>query len=279
MNIQSARTIFQQSLHSTIDENELGEIFARSIDFLTGFDRLQWKLDKSIEIDESKFQYIISELQLHKPIQYILGYEWFDDIKLKVDSNVLIPRPETYELVRWIADDLKMKQNELRIIDIGTGSGCIPIWLKNKFPVHQLSAIDISKSALKIANENATNYKCQIEFLPIDILQPTSLSENKYDIIISNPPYITFPEKEVMQAQVKNFEPSIALFVTDNDALQFYKAILNFAVIHLQKKGLIYLEVNQLFAKEVKQLCEQHGYFTELRNDMYSNPRMLKATR
>ena len=238
------------------------------------------RLDAEVSVDETEIDRIVAELQQETPIQYVLGAEWFGHLQLKVNSHVLIPRPETEELVRWIADDWRSSSaSPCRLIDIGTGSGCIPIWLKTQCPQLDVTAVDISKSALAVAEENARRYDAAIQFEYFDILQDDATLPGLFDIIVSNPPYITEAERSDMQLRVLAHEPHEALFVTDGDPLQFYKAILHFAHHNLSKDGAIYLELGSLHAETVRDFFMQHYYDAELRKDMYGHFRMLKAVK
>jgi release factor glutamine methyltransferase len=278
MNIEEARQKFIGDLRQVESLGELDALFARCMDDLTGVERLVWKLNKSMLVDEVRFNNMIEDLKLQKPIQYILGYEWFGDVKIRVNAHVLIPRPETYELVLWMADELQENQSKCSLIDLGTGSGCIAIALQKKLPLLSITAMDVSDSALDQAKMNAALHACNIEFVCDDMLHPTIGLDVQFDCIVSNPPYILEAEKSTMDNQVKLFEPSMALFVTDGDAMQFYKAILRFALRHLKEGGFIFFEIHQSYATEVMQLCFANNYDAELRHDMYGNARMIKAS-
>jgi release factor glutamine methyltransferase len=216
-------------------------------------------------------------LNQHKPIQYILGFEEFMGIKLYVNENVLIPRPETEELVQWIVEDYKQQKN-LTIADIGTGSGCIAISLKKIIPQAFVHAIDVSKSALDIASKNALHTQQEIHFHQINILNddlPT-----KFDVLVSNPPYVLESEKMQMRKNVLDFEPSLALFVPDDDPLLFYKRIAMLAEQQLNDAGTLYFEINESYAAETQKLFSENAWHTpELRNDIRGKARMLKATK
>ncbi len=224
---------------------------------------------------EAKIDKIIEQLRKNYPIQYIIGEVEFCDLKFSVNKNVLIPRTETAELIQWILQESK-PQN---ILDIGTGSGCIAISLARKLENAKISAFDISSEALKVAKENSIrNNISNILFQEVNILEHYSSNE-KYDLIVSNPPYITQTEKNEMEKQVVDFEPHIALFVTDDEPLIFYEKIALFAKNHLQKSGLLFFEINRQFGKEVVLLLKNLGFSEiELRKDSFGNDRMIKAT-
>lgn len=218
----------------------------------------------------------IEELKTQKPIQYILGETEFFSNRFFVNENVLIPRQETEELVAWILSEVP-KNEKIRILDIGTGSGCIAISLAKKLPMASVEAIDISEKAIEIAKKNASQNKVDIRFYHQNILETHSLSSS-YDIIVSNPPYVRELEKQEIGNNVLNFEPHLALFVSDENPLIFYEKIAKLAKISLTKKGKLFFEINQYLGKEMIQLIENQGFTNiELRNDLNNNPRMLKA--
>ncbi len=278
MNIREAKKYFNQQCASLFDKTEAEEIFTRIAEELTTKSRLEIKLDTHLEVDDTRLNDMIVQLTTQKPLQYILGYEWFYNHKLFVNEHVLIPRPETEELVRWILDTIKTEQFITpSILDIGTGSGCIPVVLKKEILRAEVAALDISQAALDVAKQNAMTYALTIDFMQGDILDPNFTTGKNFDIIVSNPPYITTPEKADMEERVLAFEPDQALFVTNNDPLQFYKAILLFSEKYLASNGTIFLELNRDYGLQTKQLYDEAGYVTALRQDMYGNPRMLMA--
>ncbi len=221
---------------------------------------------------------IQTRLLAQEPVQYIVGMTYFYDLKFKVNPAVLIPRPETEELVAWILED-QPKNQDLRVLDIGTGSGCIPITIKSKAPNFQLAALDVSFSALSVAKENANLNQVEVNFQKVDILKKENWeSLPSYEIIVSNPPYIPFKEKEIMEANVLDHEPEIALFVTDEDPLIFYRTIIEFAKAHLVRGGWLYFETNEYNATEVEALFFKAGFFDiEKRQDLQGKDRMVKA--
>jgi release factor glutamine methyltransferase len=201
-------------------------------------------------------------------------------MKFFVEENVLIPRPETEELVEWIVTDFKQGKNSkpINIIDIGTGSGCIPIALKKELSNSNITAIDVSEKALLVAKKNAENLNATIHFLQIDFLDKNGWKRLQlYDTIVSNPPYIPINEKEILSKNVTDFEPGIALFVENNDPYIFYKKIAEFAKTHLKESGKIYVEVHEEYAKDVKTIFENAGYLAEIKKDIYGKERMVKA--
>ena len=217
----------------------------------------------------------IRELQNHKPIQYILGETVFFSYRFLVNENVLIPRPETEELVDWVLTTVTPTSKPLKIIDIGTGSGCIAISLAKSLPNAEVTAVDVSAKALQVARCNAELNGVTINFLQQDILQTTALPDT-YDIIISNPPYVRSLEKAEMQANVLEYEPHLALFVSDTDPLLFYNRIATLARKSLSPQGSLFFEINQYLGEEMKALLKAKGFEkVVLRQDLSGNDRMM----
>jgi release factor glutamine methyltransferase len=220
----------------------------------------------------------LEELKRYKPVQYITGESYFMGLTLFVDSRVMIPRPETEELVSWIMGDNTTKQGS-RILDIGTGSGCIAISLAKFIPGSSLIALDINQSALEIARQNAREHKVQIDFIRVDILNPSkAFTAGRFDVIVSNPPYVRMSEKSVMHPNVLDYEPHTAIFVSDNDPLMFNRAIAEFALHNLANGGALYLEINEAFAEETVELLIVKGFSDVItRKDMKGKDRMIRA--
>lgn len=219
----------------------------------------------------------IERLKKHEPIQYIQGSCDFCGLTFKVTPDTLIPRPETSELVEWITEE--QKEKEVKILDIGTGSGCIAITLSDKLPGCNISAWDISPGALAVAEENNRNNGTEVTFSQVDILVYQPLGE-MFDIIVSNPPYIKENEKKSMEANVLDWEPHTALFVPDNDPLLFYRTIAKKALAMLTSGGALYFEINRAHGAETVEMLKSLGYKeTELRKDLTGNDRMIKAIR
>lgn len=221
-------------------------------------------------------EYIL-RLKNDEPIQHILQEEFFYGMPFKVTKDVLIPRPETEELVEWILEGCKHK-NDLNILDIGTGSGCIAIALKTNLPNSEVHAVDVSENALKIAQENALNIGVDIIFKQLDILNNENWNQlDFYDIIVSNPPYIPHKEKALMHNNVLQYEPSTALFVQDEDPLIFYQKITQLAIQKLNPKGALYFECNEYNALEVENLLKNHFQSVDLKKDINGKLRMTRA--
>jgi len=228
-----------------------------------------------VEFDENKILDDIEKLKANVPIQYITGVEVFLDYKFKVGPSVLIPRPETEELVVWIYEDHQGNDAFFNCLDVGTGSGIIPISLKLKFPQWNIQAIDVSEEALAIAKINAINLSAEVTFAKADFLNKASWEYGKVDVLVSNPPYIAFAEAEKMGNSVVKHEPHLALFV--NEALDFYKALCEFSRLHLMEDGVVYAELNEFYAEEIKSLFQAYFKEVDLKKDMQGKDRMLRA--
>nr|WP_299388804.1 peptide chain release factor N(5)-glutamine methyltransferase [Allomuricauda sp.] len=281
MLLRDIKTIFHKELDAIYAAEEVDSFFYRCIEHYFQLERFVLVLQPKYMLtkeEEAPLFHALSELKLKKPIQYILGVAHFMDLELKVDKRVLIPRPETEELVEWIISERGTGTSNITILDIGTGSGCIAIALAKKMPQAKVFALDVSVEALQLARENANLNGVQITFLQHNILDPGLELANKFDIIVSNPPYVRELEKEQMKDNVKKYEPHLALFVANEDPLLFYRAITNFAACNLRQKGKLYFEINQYLGKEARALLEAHNFLEiELRKDLFGNDRMLKG--
>ena len=280
MTILEFKRYFKSELSELYTEAESAQLYSIFLYEKTGFDRFQQRRFAHQELlisDEEELQEITSELKTGKPYQQILGHTEFYGKKFFVDENVLIPRPETEELVELAKieiQNLKSKIQNLKLLDIGTGSGIIPITLKKHFKNAEISAMDISEKALEIAKKNADFHKTEINFIQKDYLN-TELTEN-YDIIISNPPYIGIEENIEIEDSVKGFEPNIALFSPTSDALIFYKKIAKDGEKYLNENGMIFLEINQKLGKETLELFSNYSE-SRLIKDLSGNDRFVFA--
>ena len=288
MTIQDASKLIANQLKTIYEDSEAENISEWVIEYITGITKTDRNINKETplspgqELQLNKYQH---RLLLHEPVQYVLNEAWFYGLKFYVDKNVLIPRPETEELVEWIISDYKTSLppgifpfEELSIFDIGSGSGCIPIALKKRLEKADVWSCDISKGALQVANQNATTIGVDVTFMELDFLIEEQ-RENlpAFDIIVSNPPYIPEKDKENLRSNVINHEPANALFVPDNNALIFYKAIADFGKTHLTKNGIMYMEINESFGNETTALFQSKGYKTVIKKDMQGKQRMIKA--
>jgi release factor glutamine methyltransferase len=276
---------FQQKvtleLASIYDNDEAEQITWMLLEEASGFSRSKLRTLDREEISETftfrVYKYLHSLMQ-HQPVQYAFGYAWFYKQKFFVDAAVLIPRKETEELVYRVVKEYRGRKAS--ILDMGTGSGCIAISLQLELPEADVMAIDISSEALKVAVKNAANLNAaKVRFEQLDILNQSACSGlEKFDAIVSNPPYITEVEKADMKNNVLQHEPHQALFVTNNDPLQFYKAITALALKHLNKGGMLFLECNESFASQVAELLQQNNFTeTEILKDMQGKDRMVTA--
>jgi release factor glutamine methyltransferase len=280
LTFQQAFINCSQSLQEIYSEGESNSILRIVFEDVFKIQKADYHRDIS-ENEIETLESIKNRLLENEPIQYILGEADFYGLKFRVNASVLIPRSETEELVYWILEVGKKEQKNpnFSLLDIGTGSGCIPITLKKKMPEWTISAIDIDNGALKIAQENADLNNVFVRFVQSDILDKKGWSsESKYDIIVSNPPYIPGNEKHLMPANVLGFEPNIALFVTDENPLVFYETIADFALKNLKPEGNLFFEMNEFNAIQVKNLLNLKGFQnTEIRKDINGKNRMIRA--
>lgn len=280
MLLKQYKTHFFDSLKNIQDEQEIESFFFILTEYLHNIKRVDVALNPNFELSEDdveKWNAILAELQLEKPIQYITGDAWFFRLRFEVNENTLIPRPETEELVEWILSS-SIIHHPSSILDIGTGTGCIPISLKTNLPKANVSAIDVSEKALEVAKRNAISNKVDISFIQANILEVEDLSQY-FDIIVSNPPYVRNLEKEEIKKNVLDYEPHLALFVEDTDALLFYRKIAQLALKNLAPNGLLFFEINQYLGKETVELLENLGFKNiELKKDMYGNDRMIRCS-
>ncbi|TAJ50210.1 MAG: peptide chain release factor N(5)-glutamine methyltransferase [Chitinophagaceae bacterium] len=311
MTLTQAQVTTRSMLLSYYDTREAAQICDWVLEHVTGKKRIDRLIDKEAMLtadQQLRLAQILAELQSHRPIQYVLGEAWFAGMQFFVNEAVLIPRPETEELVEWIGEDrLKAERltrnaeegtenNEYRtsniehrisnkeqrtkiILDIGTGSGCIPISLTKKLPSWSVTAIDVSEAALMVARKNAADLEVDVQFLQTDFLDEWQWPHLPVvDLIVSNPPYIKVAERQSMAKHVLDFEPSLALFVPDDDALLFYRKIAAFGKTHLRAEGAVFVEINEALGQETVSLFEQQGYTVTLRKDLQGKDRMIKAT-
>ena len=253
---------------------------------ITGLSMVQLLAEPNLQLTDEQqewFDKTVARLQNNEPIQHILGYSEFYGYRFKCDGRALVPRPETEELVEWIINDwstVYSLQSTVNILDIGTGTGCIALSLAKELDEAIVTAVDISKDALSLAQENAKLLGVDnVKFIECDILNNGSDIRGKYNVIVSNPPYVRECEKVDMEANVLDYDPHTALFVPDEDPLVFYRAIAEYALEHLAPNGVLYFEINQYLGQETCDLLIALGYKNiELRKDINDNLRMVKAT-
>lgn len=280
MNVIAAIENFKNALGDLYSIEERDQIIAIIFEYLIGFNKIDLRMKGDLILSEElvdRLGSITKRLLENEPIQYILGFTWFAGLKLKVSPDVLIPRQETEELIDWI-----IKENNIPnplIFDLCTGSGCIALGLKKNISNSQIIAVDVSENALNIASENAISNGLNIDFLLSDILEK-DLNRPDVDIIVSNPPYIRASEAANMKLNVLNFEPHLALFVSENDPLIFYKRLAILAKQSLKKSGKIYLEINENLSAETVEILELQGFHEiRLRKDLNDRYRMVSATK
>jgi len=307
MLLKEIKDIFHKELGKIYPIEEIDSFFYSCIEHYLKLERFILAIQPGLTLNKEEEQPLfeaMSQLKLEKPLQYILGTAHFMDLELQVNENVLIPRPETEELVQWILEDVKSWKPEvgsqksdiggrisdknrkdfnpspITILDIGTGSGCIAIALAKNLPDAKVYALDVSEEALEVAQKNAESIGVEVRFLYQNILdgEPVVNPELHFDIIVSNPPYVRELEKKEINKNVKDFEPDTALFVSDEDPLVFYKAIIDFSENNLKEDGSLYFEINQYLGEETKALFNTRIFSEiELRKDIFGNDRMLKA--
>ena len=280
MNLKELKEHFITELSAYYeDENELLSHFWIISEELYSISRLDFALNNSVEVDNSsKLLDAIKRLKKNEPIQHITEKAYFFGNEFIVSESVLIPRPETEELVQWIIND--NKETNLNVLDIATGSSCIAVCLDKELTEAKVSAIDISESALKVAKKNISIHKSNVNLFKADALDLQNnddFSNKKWDVIVSNPPYVKENEKNEIKANVLDFEPHLALFVSDNDPLKFYREIMKYALTNLNNNGLLYFEINQYLLKETSELAISLGFkIEEARKDFRGNDRMIK---
>ncbi len=281
MTTREAQTYLTTKLGSIYESGEAGAIADWVVESLTGFKKSERinASDKKLDVSEqAAMEQHLDRLLQHEPVQYVLNEAWFCGLKFYVNEKVLIPRPETEELVEWIISDCRFPIDSLSILDIGTGSGCIALALKKRLGKADVWSCDISPGALDIAGKNSKLLGLEVNFIELDFLDPSHWHKlPSFDIIVSNPPYVPEENRHTMQPNVLNYEPPTALFVPDNDALVFYKAIANFGRTHLNTGGKIYAEIHEDLGAATLEAFENADYNATLKKDMQGKQRMVRA--
>ena len=278
---------FKKKLKTIYEDREAENISDWVFENVTGLKKWQRRNNQNALSDSQKnlLQKYLQELLQSKPVQYILNEAWFYKMKFFVNEAVLIPRPETEELVSWIVNDVRSTKHDVpseerRILDVGTGSGCIAISIKKELLESNVTALDVSEQALIIAKKNADNLGTHIRFIKNNFLNEGTWHQlGDYDILVSNPPYIPGKEKERLSKNVTKFEPDIALFVPNNDPFIFYNKIAGFALTHLKMPGKIFVEIHENYAGEVHKIFTSYDFKVEIKKDIYGKERMIKAYR
>jgi release factor glutamine methyltransferase len=274
---------YKTELSSIYDNDELYAIFELVCEHYLGYSKTDTRLNFQVNLNQSdvlKIYDTAKALKTGTPIQYIFGVADFYNLKFKVNNSTLIPRPETEELVDLIIkSQTTNNSNPITILDIGTGSGCIPITLKKNIPNSKVTGIDISNEALEIAKSNALKNEVEIEFIKLDILSEFVNRNSTFSIIVSNPPYVLNSEAKQMDPRVLEHEPHLALFVEDTDPIIFYKRIIDLCIKHLEEKGYLFFELNPMYANDVKNYANASKIFnfTEIMQDMSGKERFFKA--
>ena len=285
MNLLQLQKYFQQQLRANYPDSEIENFFFWTLEEILGIQRIDFVLQKNNAVDYQnidRIKKVIQRLRNEEPIQYIFGSTEFYGLLFNVSTDTLIPRPETEELVEWIIETVKQDEylsslSELRILDIGTGTGCIAITLTKLIPSANTTAVDISKNALTVAESNSALNEVNVHFVISNVLELSSL-ENEFDIIVSNPPYVRNLEKIEIKNNVLKYEPDTALFVEDNDPLLFYRKIGKLSLESLNPNGYLFFEINQYLGKEMVDLLSDLGYqHIELRKDVFGNDRMTRC--
>jgi release factor glutamine methyltransferase len=282
MNLSTFFRNFIQQLQQIYSTHEAANITDMCFEKIAGITKSDVIKNPDFNLSAIYFKNLeaaLAELLLYKPVQYVLGEAWFYKLKFKVDESVLIPRPETEELVNEVFDFIKYNSSK-KIVDIGTGSGCIPISIKKEFPENIITAVDVDEKAIAIATQNATTHQTEINFVQMNFLNKNNWNVfEKFDIVISNPPYIPIAEKELMDKNVISYEPHLALYVPDEKPLLFYEAIALFSKMHLAENGKVFMEVHENLANEVANVFSEHQFQTEIKKDIFEKERMVMATR
>lgn len=281
MTLKQYKDLFLATLVPVVDAGEAERFFYITLEELAGWRRMDYLMHPEAKItasDELQWKAVLNSLEQQQPIQYLFGKAHFFGLEFKVNEDTLIPRPETEELVEWIIHE-NNKRQAFSVLDIGTGSGCIPITLAKHIPQATVSTIDVSANALLIAKENAQANDVAVNFILTDILQANTLPQ-QYDVIVSNPPYVRNLEKAEIKSNVLQYEPHLALFVEDSDPLIFYRKIAHLAMNYLTPGGKLYFEINQYLGAETVTLLEEIGFTNViLRKDLFGNDRMISCSR
>ena len=278
MRLKDIQGEFHEQLDIIYGKEEVDSFFFMLIDFYFNVSRIQLAVNSdAVATDSDKILKALKLLKQHKPIQYIIGETEFYGLTFHVNEGVLIPRTETEELVECVIKQTS-KNNPIKILDIGTGSGCIAISIAKNLPNAKVYALDVSKKALDIAKRNASINKVEIEFIEADILNTETIADLKFDVIVSNPPYVREKEKPLMKPNVLENEPHLALFVKDEKPLVFYEAITQFAVSNLVETGGLYFEINEYLGSDMIDLLKSNGFRNiELKQDIFKKDRMIKG--
>jgi len=275
--------LFHEELDELYGAGEVGVFLDMLFEAFLGWDKVRLLTSREMTVDQSdllRFHWALEDLKRYRPIQHIIGYTDFCGCRIKVSPDVLIPRPETEEMVQWIISSFKIHHSKFKILDLCTGSGCIAIALKKAFPAADVTAVDVSPAALEIARQNAKNNGVEVHYVQADILQiHYPLPTTHYPLIVSNPPYVMEKERAQMHPNVLDYDPALALFVPDDDPLRFYKAIANIAKEHLASDGLLVTEINESLSTDTCEVIKNRaGLIPTLFSDFRGRDRWIVAT-
>ena len=281
--VRDIASLFHEELDGMYGSGEVGVFLYMLFEAFLGWDKVRLLTSKEQTIDQSdllRLHWALEDLKRQHPIQHIIGHTDFCGCSINVSPEVLIPRPETEEIVHWIINNFTFHLSPFTFLDLCTGSGCIAIALKKALPAAEVTAVDISPAALEMARQNAKNNGVDVKFIQADILNSTfHLSPLTFHLIVSNPPYVMERERAQMAANVLDYDPALALFVPDDDPLRFYKAIATIAKGHLAKDGMLVVEINEALADETSTLLRDYGFFPEVHTDFRGKARWISARR
>ncbi len=280
--VSDIMALFHEELDTLYGSGETGVFIGMLFEAFLGWDKVRLLTSKEQTVDQSdllRFHWALEDLKRYRPIQHIIGCTEFCGCRIAVSPDVLIPRPETEEIVNWVVNQFSTLNSQLSILDLCTGSGCIAIALKKALPAADVTAVDISSAALEIARQNAQNNGVDVNFVQTDILNSQfSILNSQFSIIISNPPYVRESERAQMQRNVLDYDPALALFVPDDDPLRFYRAIAAIARQHLAEDGMLVVEINEALADETAALFREHAFSPAIHTDFRGKQRWISAT-
>ena len=277
--VRDILALFHEELDGLYGGSEVGVFLDMLFEAFLGWNKVRLLTSKETTVDQSdllRFHWALEDLKKNRPIQHIIGYTDFCDCRIAVSPDVLIPRPETEEMVNWILSTFHFPLSTFHFLDLCTGSGCIAIALKKAFPAAEVTAVDVSEKALAMAKENAQANDVNINFLQADLLT-FHFPLSTFHLIVSNPPYVRDSERVQMQRNVLDYDPALALFVPDDDPLRFYRAIAAIAKEHLAHDGLLVVEINEALAEETAALLRSYGFLPEVHTDFRGKPRWISA--
>ena len=274
-------SLYHEELDGMYGSGEVGVFLDMLFEAFLGWDKVRLLTSREQTIDQSdllRFHWALEDLKRHRPIQHIIGHVDFCGCRIAVSPDVLIPRPETEEMVSWIVKSYELRVMSGGILDLCTGSGCIAIVLKKAFPTAEVTAVDVSSKALAMARQNTENNGAEVHFVEGDVLDGVNGFNGSYGLIVSNPPYVMEKERAQMQPNVLDFDPALALFVPDDDPLRFYHAIASIAQQHLATEGALVVEINESLAEETCALLRDNGLYPTLHIDFRGKARWISAT-